>query len=256
MCALRWTDVDVARGILTVERSFAQTAGVIHEKATKTRQKRRVALDTHTVELLVAYQEQCTSECELLDVDLPRDAFVFSGSPDGSTPVSPSTVSQRYRRLAIRLGLRSSRIHALRHYSATELLTTGVDLRTVAGRLGHASGGATTLRFYAAWVDEADRRAADAIAGLMPRPNPALRQPRSPYERLAADLRVLAIERGQLAPGAPLPTAIELAAQHNVSAGTVSRAIRLLREAGLVTASRGKRATVAAEMRGLELRDS
>jgi integrase len=254
MCALRWTDVDLARGVLTVERSFAQTAGVIREKATKTRQKRRVALDAHTVELLVAHHAQCAAECELLGVDLPRDAFVFSASPDGSTPVSPSTVTQRYRRLAIRLGLRSSRIHALRHYSATELLTAGVDLRTVAGRLGHASGGATTLRFYAAWVDEADRRAADAIAGLMPRPNPALRQPRSPYERLAAELRG-AIESGQLAPGVPLPTAIELAAQHNVSAGTVSRAIRLLRDAGLVAASRGKRATVAAELSGFELRD-
>ncbi len=28
------------------------------------------------------------------------------------------------------------------HYSATELLTAGVDLRTVAGRLGHGGGGA------------------------------------------------------------------------------------------------------------------
>src|SRR4051794_13467251 len=41
--------------------------------------------------------------------------------------------------------------HALRHYSATELLAAGVDLRTVAGRLGHGGGGATTLRVYAAW---------------------------------------------------------------------------------------------------------
>ena len=36
----------------------------------------------------------------------------------------------------------------LRHYSATQLLTAGTDLNTVAGRLGHAEG-STTLRFYA-----------------------------------------------------------------------------------------------------------
>jgi hypothetical protein len=168
---------------------------------------------------------------------------VFSSSPDASTALLPSTVTQKYRRLAIRLGLRSTRIHSLRHYSATELLTAGVDLRTVAGRLGHGSGGATTLRFYAAWVDEADRRAADAIAEIMPQPDPTHRTPRNSYETLAAELRA-AIERGELAPGSLLPTSTELAAQHNVSAGTVNRAVALLKESGLVAASRGRRATV------------
>jgi hypothetical protein len=46
----------------------------------------------------------------------------------------------------------ASRSRALRHYPATELVPAGVDLRTVAGRLGHGGGGVTTLRVYAAWV--------------------------------------------------------------------------------------------------------
>ncbi|MGH3888192.1 MAG: hypothetical protein ACRDSZ_16780 [Pseudonocardiaceae bacterium] len=53
---------------------------------------------------------------------------------------------------------------------ATELLSGGVDLRTVAGRLGHAGGGATTLKVYAAWVAGADTKAADLIASRLPRP--------------------------------------------------------------------------------------
>jgi Phage integrase family len=81
----------------------------------------------------------------------------------------PKSVSHRYRRLAIKLRLRSTRLHALRHYSATELLTAGVDLRTVAGRLGHGSGGATTLNTYAAWVEQADQWAAEKIAAIAPR---------------------------------------------------------------------------------------
>lgn len=243
MCALRWTDLDLTRGIMTVERSYVQTTEGNREKSTKTRQKRRLALDAHTVDLLTAYRTQSESECAALGLALPRDAFVFSSSPDASTALLPSTVTQKYRRLAIRLGLRSTRIHSLRHYSATELLTAGVDLRTVAGRLGHGSGGATTLRFYAAWVDEADRRAADAIAEIMPQPDPTHRTPRNSYETLAAELRA-AIERGELAPGSLLPTSTELAAQHNVSAGTVNRAVALLKESGLVAASRGRRATV------------
>jgi integrase len=55
----------------------------------------------------------------------------------------------------------------LRHYSATELLTAGVDLRTVAGRLGHGDG-TTTLRHYAARVGSADTAAPGSIGGRMP----------------------------------------------------------------------------------------
>jgi integrase len=243
MCALRWTDVDLARGVITVERSYAQTRAGTREKSTKSGQKRRVAIDDYTVELLTAYRETCQAQLTQASATLPRNAFVFSGSPDYSTALLPSTATQRYRRLAARVGLRSTRLHALRHYSATELLNAGVDLRTVAGRLGHGSGGATTLRFYAAWVNEADRRAADAIVSTIPRPDPSVRPPRDPYQKLAAELRAV-IQSGTLPPGAELPTALDLAARHSVSVGTVSKAVGLLKEEGLIEVSRGKRATV------------
>ncbi len=58
-------------------------------------------------------------------------------------------------------------IHQLRHFSATELIAAGVDIRTVAGRLGHGGGGTTTLRVYSAWVAEADQRAAASLAGRL-----------------------------------------------------------------------------------------
>jgi Phage integrase family len=79
-----------------------------------------------------------------------------TGRSPGRRGPSPSGTG----RLARKLGLRSTRLHALRHYSATELIAAGADIRTVAGRLGHGSGGATTLKIYAAWVDEAGQRAA------------------------------------------------------------------------------------------------
>jgi hypothetical protein len=57
--------------------------------------------------------------------------------------------------------------------------------RTVAGRLGHSSG-TTTLRVYAAWVDQADRRAAETMAEIMPVVVPKPRPPRGPYESIHA----------------------------------------------------------------------
>ena len=83
--------------------------------------------------------------------------------------MQPSGVTHRYARMCADLGI-DSHLHALRHYSATELLTAGVDLRTVAGRLGHGGGGATTLRVDAAWVGEGDRRAAELLSARMTRP--------------------------------------------------------------------------------------
>jgi len=59
-------------------------------------------------------------------------------------------------------------LHQLRHYSATELISAGVDVRTVAGRLGHVGGGTTTLRVDSAWVAEANQRAAHSLGARMP----------------------------------------------------------------------------------------
>jgi GntR family transcriptional regulator len=60
---------------------------------------------------------------------------------------------------------------------------------------------------------------------------------------VAADLRG-AIESGDYPVGSELPTALELAAKYQLVVGTVSRALGLLRSAGMVEVSRGQRAKV------------
>src|SRR5690349_11953646 len=125
---------------------------------------------------------------------------LFSPSPDHSTWLLPSSVTQRFARMCARMGW-DRNLHELRHYSATELIAAGVDVRTGAGRLGHGGGGTTTLRTYAAWVSEADQRAAstfdhqmpalpvDRLGGVGQWSGRRCAARRHPYQRIAADLR-------------------------------------------------------------------
>lgn len=256
LCALTWDRLDFGTGVLTIRSSIGQRGGRTWEKDTKTHQQRRITLDAQTMALLQAYRQHCASRAGMGD-GLAGDARIFSLSPDGSTWIKPDTVSQRYARMCARIGW-DMHIHQLRHYSATELIASGVDVRTVAGRLGHGGGGATTLKVYSAWVSEADQRAAGSLAGRMPAlpavvtedgkltapPATTAAEDDSPYERIAADLRG-AITSGALRPGEMLPAVAELASRYGVAFGTAQRAIAQLRAAGLVAVSRGRRAVVA-----------
>jgi integrase len=141
LSAIRWKHLYVHRGLLLIQRSNAQPRSGLREKETMTRQQRRVALDPQTLGLLAEYRGRCEERCTLLGCALDDDAFLFSPAPDFSTPWPPRALTQRYYRMATKLKLRSTRLHSLRHYSATELIAAGVDIRTVARRLGHGSGG-------------------------------------------------------------------------------------------------------------------
>lgn len=237
LCALRWRDVDLDTGVLWVRRSIWQRSKQIGEKDTKDHQKRRIAVDPDTLVLLAEHRARCEERAEAIDATLPADAFVFSSAPDGSKHLLPDSVSQRYGDLVRRLGIDTS-IHKLRHYSATELISAGVNPRTVAGRLGHGGGGTTTLRYYTAWVSESDQRAASTLAGRMPaRPLPgavvASSRALHPYERIAALLRDQ-VSAGALPVGSFLPAQKRLAADHGVAVGTAHRAAVLLADEGLV----------------------
>jgi integrase len=170
VCALRWRDVDLNAETLEIHRNYVLHKGVGREKDTKTHQMRRIALDSETVALLRDHRERLRMQVEELGGELTDETYVFGGthSPDHGVPYSPHAVSSRYSSMAERLGI-DMHIHALRHYSATELLTAGVDLRTVAGRLGHGGGGSTTLRAYAAWVAPSDRKVAELLRSRLPR---------------------------------------------------------------------------------------
>lgn len=74
-----------------------------------------------------------------------KSALVFT-TATGSN-LSPQTVYNHYKKLAVQIGAPNSRVHDLRHTFAVLSLQNGDDVKTVQGNLGHATA-AFTLDVY------------------------------------------------------------------------------------------------------------
>lgn len=57
-------------------------------------------------------------------------------------------------------------LHGLRHTSATLLIASHQDIRTVSSRLGHAQA-STTMNIYVHALQETDKKAADALENML-----------------------------------------------------------------------------------------
>jgi integrase len=161
MVGLRENRFDFDLQEIKFAKNYIVKRGKRIEKAPKDGEGRLVSLDPLTCELNRGYLARRRASAKAIGVDVPEDAYAYSPDPAGREPWNPDTMTHRYRRYADKVGIRSS-LKELRHYSATQLLASGVDLNTVAGRLGHAEG-STTLKFYAQFTRPADQRAAAVI---------------------------------------------------------------------------------------------
>ncbi len=163
LCALRWTDVDMELEVIEVSRSVVVTVGGLAEKSTKTDRSRKVALDPVGIALLTQHRANVERWIAEAEGELPADAFVFSPHVEATTPFRPDNVTSFFIRVRDAVKAPSVRLHDLRHFTATQLIGAGVDVRTVAGRLGHADP-SLTLRVYSHAIEERDKAAA-AIMG-------------------------------------------------------------------------------------------
>ena len=165
LCALQVRDIDLDKGILHIAFSYVVSRGRRVRKDTKTHQDRYLAIDPVTCAMIGEHLDVAHPRLAEVGLELPADAYVFSNDPMGVSPWNPDWVTHQASALAASAGVKLS-IKGLRHYTASQLLAARFDLRNTAARLGHGSGGATTLRHYADPVSEVDRRAAAYLAQL------------------------------------------------------------------------------------------
>jgi integrase len=169
LCALRWSDIDLDGGVVHVSSSYLVRGGQRVRKDTKTHQERYLAIDPVTVAVLAQRRQEAAELLARVGVALDPDAYLFTSDVAGGSPWNPDWVTHKVAEVAASTDV-SLNVKALRHYTASQLLAGGIDLRNTAARLGHGGGGATTLRHYADPISEVDRRAAAYLSQLTAAP--------------------------------------------------------------------------------------
>jgi integrase len=129
--ALRWIDVDLAGGVLRVERSWDVKEGVIEPKSFAGR--RKVPIAAVLRDYLIGHR---------LD---SRDGLVF-GRTDG-TPFVTSSVSLRASKTWKGAELRPVTLHECRHTFASLMIAAGVNPKALQTFMGHSSITVTLDRY-------------------------------------------------------------------------------------------------------------
>lgn len=129
--ALRWVDVDLAGGVLRVERSWDVKAGVIDPKSIAGR--RKVPIAAVLRDYLVGHRMAA------------GDGLVF-GRADG-TPFATSTISLRANTAWRGAQLRPITLHECRHTFASLMIVAGVNPKALQTFMGHSSITVTLDRY-------------------------------------------------------------------------------------------------------------
>jgi len=167
LVGLRWADIDMATGRVVVAQQRVSVGYRVTERTTKTDagQDRVVFLDAGTVAILKTWRAAQARERLAWGSAYTDGGYVFTHE-DGQ-PLHPDAVTKRYARLARAHGL-PTRLHALRHFRAAALISTGADIAAVSKMMGHASI-AITSDLYGSLFDKASAEMAENAAGIVPR---------------------------------------------------------------------------------------
>lgn len=163
---LRWTDIDLDNGVLTVNAALQRVAGAFRLVEPKTRHSRRsIALPAVALTALRAHRARQLEE-RLAAGPLWEDWGLVFTSATGH-PLHGPNVTIAFQQLLKRAGLRRMTFHSLRHCCASLLLAQGLSPRLVMELLGH-SNIALTMNTYSHVLGALQREAAvqmDVILG-------------------------------------------------------------------------------------------
>lgn len=157
ICALKWSDINVTDGILTVNRTIERIYIIEGEKkhtelvinTPKTKNScREIPMNKEVLGMLKPLKKVVNDDYYILTND--------------ERPIEPRTYRNYYKRLMEKLDIPKLKYHGLRHSFATRCIEVGCDYKTVSVLLGH-SNISTTLNLYVHPNMEQKKRCIDKV---------------------------------------------------------------------------------------------
>lgn len=173
LLALKWSDIDFDTDQIHVTRSVSVVNGQPICKAPKTRNSIRSVTIPHFLCIRLRALRAAQTRYRLSVGDFWQgEDWVFT--QENGKMMNYSTPYHTMHDIITRYNtgkLESEQIphipfHGLRHTSATLLIASKQDVRTVSSRLGHAQA-STTMNIYAHALKESDRKAANALEEIL-----------------------------------------------------------------------------------------
>ena len=164
MLGLEWKDVDFENNIISVKRTSNYTSGRgIYTDTTKTKRSKRVLkISPYIMNILKELKAEQDDEAFRLGdkwEDCDRLFVKWNGKPmNNQTPYG------WLKEFCEKNDMPFYGIHSFRHFTASALISSGLDVVTVSGALGHCNSG-TTLNVYAHMFQNAQARVAQAMDG-------------------------------------------------------------------------------------------
>lgn len=167
LLGLEWKDIDFDNDVIFIKRAYYYSP--YHKKSFTDTPKtatslRGLKLPSHVMETIKEYrkwQERRREICGGSWIETDRLFTAWNGEP-----MHPSTPYRYLKKFCMRIGMRKVNIHSFRHFNASALINSGVDVVTVQTALGHSTP-STTLNIYSHSFNNAQTRAMEAIANAI-----------------------------------------------------------------------------------------
>ena len=163
---IEWKDLDFDNNTLSINRAYCYNSTEKYYTDTpKTQSSYRILkLPDHVMETLSQHRQWQNKQREICGgtwVDSDRVLTAWNGEP-----MRPHQPNCYLNKLCKRTGMRKVTIHSFRHFNASVLIDSGIDVVTVQKALGHSTA-ATTLNVYSHAFNHAQTRAMEAIANVI-----------------------------------------------------------------------------------------
>lgn len=160
---LRWVDVDWDHHTLTITQQRVKVGGTDQFSTPKTAKGQRViAVGRQLTEALRQQWARQQTQRQLYAAAYQDHGLVCQTKL--GTPIGTRNLNRAFARAIAQAGVPAIHLHELRHTHGTELFEAGVDLKTIADRMGHSQI-STTAKLYVHPGLDLQTKAAEMLEG-------------------------------------------------------------------------------------------